>query len=149
MEENAEMAAAAPVQPTRPAVITLVGIVLYIWAAMAALEAVALFLNRDNDVWKASYGTTDEITIVAVASAVLALLLFAVASGILSGTGWARIAVAIVVGLRLAALSWFMLSHLGGGAFTWSTVLSLALGLFVLWALYGKDESVTYFDGYY
>ncbi len=149
MEENAEMAAAAPVRPARPAVITLVGIVLYIWAAMAALEAVALFLNRDNDVWKASYGTTDEITIVAVASAVLALLLFAVASGILSGTGWARIAVAIVVGLRLASLSWFMLSHLGGGAFTWSTVLSLALGLFVLWALYGKDESVTYFDGYY
>lgn len=149
MDENAEMAAVAPVQPTRPAVITLVGIVLYIWAAMAALEAVALFLNRDNDVWKASYGTTDEITIVAVASAVLALLLFAVASGILSGTGWARIAVAIVVGLRLASLSWFMLSHLGGGAFTWSTVLSLALGLFVLWALYGKDESVTYFDGYY
>lgn len=149
MDENADMAAAAPMQPTRPAVITLVGIVLYIWAAMAALEAVALFLNRDNDVWKASYGTTDEITIVAVASAVLALLLFAVASGILSGTGWARIAVAIVVGLRLAALSWFMLSHLGGGAFTWSTVLSLALGLFVLWALYGKDESVTYFDGYY
>jgi O-antigen/teichoic acid export membrane protein len=149
MDENAEMAAAAPVQPTRPAVITLVGIVLYIWAAMAALEAVALFLNRDNDVWKATYGTTDEITIVAVASAVLALLLFAVASGILSGTRWARIAVAIVVGLRLAALSWFMLSHLGGGAFTWSTVLSLALGLFVLWALYGKDESVTYFDGYY
>lgn len=149
MDENAEMAAVAPVQPTRPAVITLVGIVLYIWAAMAALEAVALFLNRDNDVWKASYGTTDEITIVAVASAVLALLLFAVASGILSGTGWARIAVAIVVGLRLASLSWFMLSHLGGGAFTWSTVLSLALGLFVLWALYGKDESVTYFEGYY
>jgi O-antigen/teichoic acid export membrane protein len=149
MDENAEMAAAAPVQPTRPAVITLVGIVLYIWAAMAAIEAVALFLNRDNDVWKATYGTTDEITIVAVASAVLALLLFAVASGILSGTRWARIAVAIVVGLRLAALSWFMLSHLGGGAFTWSTVLSLALGLFVLWALYGKDESVTYFDGYY
>ncbi len=149
MDENAEMAAAAPVQPTRPAVITLVGIVLYIWAAMAAIEAVALFLNRDNDVWKATYGTTDEITIVAMASAVLALLLFAVASGILSGTRWARIAVAIVVGLRLAALSWFMLSHLGGGAFTWSTVLSLALGLFVLWALYGKDESVTYFDGYY
>ncbi len=148
MEENAEMAAAPPVRPSRPPVITLVGIVLYIWAAIAAIEAVAMFLNRDNDVWKEAYGTTDEITIVAVASAVLAMLLFAVASGILSGAGWARIAVAVVVGLRLAALTWFMLSHVGGGAFTWSTMLSLALGLFVLWALYGKDESVTFFEGY-
>lgn len=149
MDDQAAEAAMAPVvRPPRPAVITLVGIVLYIWAALAALEAIAMFLNRDNDVWKASYGTTDEMTIVAVASAVLAMLLFAVASGLLSGAGWARIAIAIVVGLRLAALVWFMLGHVGGGAFTWSTLMSLALGLFVLWVLYGKDESNTYFEGY-
>jgi O-antigen/teichoic acid export membrane protein len=66
----------------------------------------------------------------------------------MSGVKWARIAVAIVVGLRVAVLTWYMLTHLGAGAFTWSTVISMAIGLFVLWALYGKDESVAYYDGY-
>lgn len=150
MDENAEMAAAAAPRllPDRPPVITLVGVVLYIWAAMAAIEAIALFLNRNDDVWNTVYGDSDDVMILALSSAVLALLLFAVASSLMSGAGWARIAVAIVVGLRLAALTWFMLSHVGNGAFTWSTVISLALGLFVLWALYGKDESNVYFEGY-
>lgn len=139
----------AAVQPTRPAVVTLVGIVLFIWAAIAAIEAIALFLNRDADEWLAVYGDSDEILILALIQAVIALALFAVGTGIMSGAKWARIAVAIVVGLRLAVLTWYMLTHLGVGAFTWSTIISLALGLFVLWALYGKDESVAYYDGFF
>lgn len=148
MEEQSA-AMAAPVQPPRPAVVTLIGIVLYIWAALAGIEAVALFINRNDDDWLAVYGDSDEITILALTAAVVALLLFAVASGVMSGAGWARIAVAIVVGLRLAVLTWYLLTHLGAGAFTWSTLISLALGLFVLWALYGKEESVEFYDGYF
>ena len=149
MGDQGDMAAAPPLQPARPPVITLVGVVLYIWAALAAIEAIAAFLNRNDDEWLAVYGDSDDITILALTSAVIALLLFAVASSLLSGAGLARMAVAVVVGLRLAALVWFMLSHRGGGAFTWSTIISLALGLFVLWALYGKDESNVYFEGYF
>ena len=114
--------------PSRPGVVTLVGVVITLWAVLAAIEAIALFFNRDNADWTAVYGEDEIIA--------------------LSGAKWARLVVAIVVALRLPALTWFMLGHLGHGAFTWSTIVSLALGLFVLWALYGNDRSQAFYEGY-
>ncbi len=129
--------------------VTLVGIVVYINAAIAAITAVAVFLNRDNSEWQSIYKASDsDLLTLAIIEGLVAILLFAVASGVMSGVKWARLAVAIVVGIRVAVLTWFMLTHLGAGAFTFGTVIALALGLFVLWALYGKDESVAYYDGY-
>jgi hypothetical protein len=137
------------IQAKRPGVVTLVGIVVYINAALAAITAVAVFLNRDNGEWQSIYKASEnELLTLAIVEGLVAILLFAVGSGVMSGVKWARIAVAIVVGLRVAVLTWYMLTHLGAGAFTWSTVISMAIGLFVLWALYGKDESVAYYDGY-
>lgn len=139
----------AMIQAKRPGVVTLVGIVVYINAALAAITAVAVFLNRDNGEWQSIYKASEnELLTLAIVEGLVAILLFAVGSGVMSGVKWARIAVAIVVGLRVAVLTWYMLTHLGAGAFTWSTVISMAIGLFVLWALYGKDESVAYYDGY-
>ena len=143
------MTESAMVAPRRPGVVTLVGIVVYINAVIAAVNAVGVFLNRDNTVWQATYNATEtELLWLAIIEGVLAVLLFAVGSGVMSGAKWARLAVGIVVGLRLAVLTWFMLTHLGAGAFTWGTVVALGLGLFVLWALYGKDESQAYYEGY-
>jgi len=134
---------------TRPGVVTLVGIVVYISAVIAAVNAVGIFLNRDNEVWQAVYGVSDsDLLLLAAVEGLLAVLLFAVGSGVMSGAKWARLAVVIVVGIRVAALTWFMLTHVGAGAFTWSTVIAMTLGLFVLWALYGKDESAAYYEGY-
>jgi hypothetical protein len=134
--------------PSRPGVVTLVGIVVYINAAIAAVTAIAVFLNRNDGAWQSTYGSSDnELLTLAIIEGLFAILLFAVGSGVMSGAKWARLAVAIVVGLRLAVLTWFMLTHLGAGAFTWGTVIAMALGLFVLWALYGKDESVAYYQG--
>jgi hypothetical protein len=137
------------IQAKRPGVVTLVGIVVYINAALAAITAIAVFLNRDNGEWQSIYRASEnELLTLAIVEGLVAILLFAVGSGVMSGIKWARVAVAIVVGLRVAVLTWYMLTHLGAGAFTWSTVISMAIGLFVLWALYGKDESVAYYDGY-
>ena len=134
---------------TRPGVVTLVGIVVYISAVIAAVNAVGIFLNRDNEVWQAVYGVSDsDLLLLAAVEGLLAVLLFAVGSGVMSGAKWARLAVVIVVGIRVAALTWFMLTHVGAGAFTWSTVIAMTLGLLVLWALYGKDESAAYYEGY-
>ena len=143
------MTESAMAAPRRPGVVTLVGIVVYINAVIAAVNAVGVFLNRDNTVWQATYNATEtELLWLAIIEGVLAALLFAVGSGVMSGVKWARLAVGIVVGLRLAALTWFMLTHLGNGVFTWGTVIALGLGLFVLWALYGKDESQAFYEGY-
>ena len=135
--------------PSRPGVVTLVGIVVYINAVLAAVTAVAVFLNRTNTDWQGTYGASEtELLWLAIIEGVLAILLFAVGSGVMSGAKWARLAVGVVVGLRLAVLTWYMLTHLGAGAFTWGTMVALALGLFVLWALYGKDESASFYEGY-
>ena len=144
-----EEAAAVAMAPSRPSVVTLVGIVVFINAVIAAVNSIGIFLNRDDAAWHAAYNATEsELLTLAVIEGVLALLLFAVGSAVMSGQKWGRLAVGIVVGLRVAALSWFMLTHLGNGAFTWATVIALGLGLFVLWALYGKDESIAYYEGY-
>lgn len=130
----------------RPGVVTLVGIVIYLWGALSAIEAIALFFSRNDDTWTAVYGG-DEIIVLAVIEAVIAVALFAVGYGVMNGAKWARLAVAIVVALRLAALTWFMLAHLGEGAFTWTTIMGVAVAIFVLWALYGNDDSVAFYEG--
>jgi hypothetical protein len=140
---------AMPMAPSRPGVVTLVGIVVLINAVIAGVNSVAVFLNRDDSGWLSLYGATEnDLLTLAIIEGVLALLLLAVGWGVLSGAKWARLAVAIVVGLRLAVLSWYMITHLGAGAFTFGTIISLGFALFVLWALYGKDESIAYYEGY-
>lgn len=135
--------------PSRPGVVTLVGIVVFINAVLAAVAAVAVFFNRDASDWQAAYRMTEtELLWLAIIEGVLAVLLFLVGAGVMSGAKWARLAVGIVMGLRVAALTWYMLTHLGEGAFTWATVISMAFALFVLWALYGNDRSQAYYEGY-
>lgn len=138
------MQAARPLE--RPGVVTLVGILVYLWAVLAAIEAIALFFNRNDDLWIEVYGK-NEIVWAAVVQAVIAVALFAVGYGVISGAKWARLAVAILVGLRLAALTWVMLANLGHGAFTWIGLVGVAISLFILWALYGDDKSIAYYEG--
>ena len=76
-----------------------------------------------------------------------AVLLFLVAGALMSGAKWARLAVAIVVGLRIAMAAYWMITHLGGGL-QWNALLAAGFGIFVLWALYGNDQSDAYFAGH-
>lgn len=135
--------------PRRPGVVTLVGVVIFINAVIAGVTAIAVFFNRDAADWQELYRmSSNELLWLAVIEGVLAILLLLVGLGVMSGAKWARLAVGIVMGLRVAALTWYMLTHLGEGAFTWATVISMAFALFVLWALYGNDRSQAYYEGY-
>ena len=132
----------------RPGVVTFVGILVYINAAIAAVNSIGTFMNSDSLLWKDAYNaTTTELIWLAVFEAVLAVLLLLVGSGVMSGAKWARMAVAIVVGIRVVSLSWWALTHLGIGVFSWHLIIALAFGFFVLWALYGKDESNAFYEG--
>ena len=133
----------------RPGVITFVGIIVYINAAIAAVNSVGTFMNSDSLLWKDLYNaTTTELIWLAIFEAALAVLLVLVGSGVMSGAKWARMGVAIVVGLRVVSLSWWGLTHLGIGIFSWNLIIAVAFGLFVLWALYGKDESNAFYEGH-
>jgi hypothetical protein len=132
----------------RPGVLTFVGIVLYIKAALAAVVALALLIERNNDELLSVMGqTSDTIAYAVIGEVLAAVLLFIVASAIMNGLKWARLAVAIVLGLRLAFATYWMIVHIGGGL-QWHAILSAGFAIFVLWALYGNKESEAYFEGH-
>lgn len=132
----------------RPGVVTFVGVVLYIKAAIAVVVAIALFFNRDNaDFMSVTGRDSDWLTGTAVGEIIMAVLLFLVAAAIMSGAKWARLAVAIVLGIRMAVAVYWMIVHFGGGL-QWNALLTVGIGIFVLWALYGNDASERYFEGY-
>ena len=89
----------------------------------------------------------DYILGTAIGEFVFAVLLFLVASSIMSGAKWARLVTAIVVGLNMALVAWWMITHFGGGL-QWRALLTIGLGIFVLWALYGNEQSDAYFEGH-
>jgi hypothetical protein len=132
----------------RPGVVTFVGVVLYIKAAIAVVVAIALFFNRDNaDFMSVTGRDSDWLTGTAVGEIIMAVLLFLVAAAIMSGAKWARLAVAIVLGIRMAVAVYWMIVHFGGGL-QWNALLTVGIGIFVLWALYGNDASERYFEGH-
>lgn len=132
----------------RPGVVTFVGVVLYIKAVIAAVIGIALLVEKDNSALLDATGRDgDYITSTAIGEFVVAVLLFAVAWYLMSGAKGARLAVAIVVGLRMATAVWWMVTHFGG-ALNWNALIQVGIGIFVLWALYGNDKSDAYFEGH-
>ena len=136
--------------PTRrPGVVSFIGIILYVQAFLAAIAAVSLliwrndildFLNRQD-----SPLSNGAFTGTIVGEAIAAILLFVVANGIMRGSNGFRLLVAIVQGLSMASAVYILVAHHVGG-YVYRGVFSLFVGVFVLWALYGNDESDRYFE---
>lgn len=133
------------VRPRRPGVVTLIGVVIYIQALIAGVVAILAFVNRDDPHWQEQTGqNADALLGIAIAEAVLALVLVAVAITLMRGRRGARGLVAFVMALRIGVAAWAMLTHHGGGVFG-TSVITIVIALFVLWALYGHPESDEYF----
>lgn len=129
----------------RPGVITFIGVVLYIQAAIAAMLAIFLFFERNSTNIQGVTGQSGSALLgLAIGEAIMALILAVVAGALMSGAVWARFAVALVQGLRLVFSIWAMIAHIGGG-FQWNAIITAGIALFVLWALYGNKESDEYF----
>jgi hypothetical protein len=126
-------------------VVTLVGVIIYIQALIAGVVAVLAFVNRDDPHWQEQTGQgADALLGTAIAEGIIALILVAVAASLMGGGRGARGLVAFVMALRIGVAAWAMLAHHGGGVFG-TSVVTIAIALFVLWALYGNTESDAYF----
>jgi len=131
----------------RPGVVTFVGIVLYIQAFAAAAYGLVAFLERDNKQLQVVTGQdADSLIVQSIVQLLVAVLLFLVASSIMSGTHWGRVLVAIVAGIQIVTLTWFLLTHHAGG-FQTLGVVYIGIDIFVLWALYGHKESQEFYEG--
>ena len=131
----------------RPGVVTFVGVLLAIGAVLNAAVGIALIVERNVTDLQEVFGVNDANVMVTtgVVELIIAGLLALVAWAIFSGANWARWAVAIVVGIRVAVAGWWLITHLDGGIH-WNAILSIAFGIFILWALFGNRESNDYFE---
>ena len=133
--------------PTRPGVITFIAILVFIKALMAAISSIASFVARGTDE-AANIGLNDDNLMAnGIAQGVVALVLIAIGMFLLSGAPLARLLTAISVGFSIAVNTWFMLTHHVGG-YLWTGMASIAFGIFILWALYGDQRSVDYFEAH-
>jgi len=112
---------------------------------MAAIASIAAFLGKGT-AEAAALGLSDTSLMTAgIVEAIIAVLMFLTAYYLMSGSKGARLVVGIVMGIRLVAVVWIMLTHHVGG-FLWSGLLTAGIALFILWALYGDDRSEEYFE---
>jgi hypothetical protein len=131
----------------RPAVVTFVGVLVWIQASVAAVSAVVAFWLRSDPDFQDRVGqSTDALVGFAIAEVFIAILLMVVASGLMSGTRSARAFVAVVMGLRVALAAWTMVTHHTGGLVV-GAGMTILIAVLVLWALYGHAESEAYFGG--
>mgnify|MGYP001820093162 FL=1 len=131
----------------RPGTVTFVGVLLAIGAVLNAAIGIALIIEKDVEALQDIFGVTDPNVMVTtgVVELIIAGLLALVAWAIFSGANWARWAVAIVLGVRVAVAGWWLITHLDGGIH-WNAILSIAFAIFILWALFGNKESSDYFE---
>jgi hypothetical protein len=133
----------------RPGVITFIAAILFIQAATALTAMVTMLIWRrpilefleKEDSPLSNAGFTGTI----VAEALSALVLVLVAAGLLRGSRGIRLLVAVVQGFSMAFAVYVLVGHHVGG-YVYRAVFSLFVGVFVLWALYGNDESEAFFE---
>ncbi|MEX0755180.1 MAG: hypothetical protein WD556_08715 [Actinomycetota bacterium] len=133
----------------RPGVVTFIGIILYIQAILAVVAGVVMLAFKDRISDALEQGATalsnDSVLVSGIVELVVAVLLFAVAAGIMRGSrGW-RTFVGVVEAIRMASALFLMIWHHSGGIVS-SGFVTILIGVFVLWALYVHPASEEYFE---
>ena len=122
---------------------------MYVQAGLAAIAGIALLIWR-NDVldWLEQEGaplTDGALTGTIIGEFVAAALLLLAAAGLMRGSSGWRLVIAIVQSLAMALAVYTLVAHHVGGL-VYRSVFTLFVGVFVLWALYGNDESDRFFE---
>jgi hypothetical protein len=136
--------------PTRrPGVVSFIGIILYVQAFLASVAAISMLIWR-NDILdflekEGSPLSDGAFTGSIIGEVIAAALLFVVGNGIMRGSNGMRLFTAIVQCFSMGLAVYVLVAHHTGGL-VYRAVFSLFVGVFVLWALYGNDESDKYFE---
>jgi hypothetical protein len=133
----------------RPGVVTFIGVILYIQSFLAAIAAVVMLAFRSEVLdYLAKEGSPlsdGSYTGTIIGEIVAAVLLFIVASGLMTGSRGIRLFVAIVEAIVMGVALYGMLAHHVGG-YLYRGIFTLFVGVFVLWALYGNERSQEFFE---
>ena len=122
---------------------------MYVQAGLAAIAGLSLLIWR-NDVldWLEQEGaplTDGALTGTIIGEFIAAALLFLAGAGLMRGSSGWRLVIAIVQSLAMALAVYTLIAHHVGGL-VYRSVFTLFVGVFVLWALYGNNESDRFFE---
>lgn len=127
----------------RPGVISLVIIVVWIQAAIAAVLGLTQLILRDDADFQARVGQdADQLLTSAIIELVLAAVLILVALGLGRGSRSVRTLVAVVMSARIAYSIFVMISQTGGAVA--AAAVTIGISMFVLWALYDSEDASAY-----
>jgi hypothetical protein len=128
----------------RPGVITFIGWLLVLGAVFGAVAGIVMISFRSTDsVLESTGATSSELLIAGVLALVIAAIQGLIGLGILSGSRIARGIVAFVQVIHVAAAAFLMFSH-HTGAFLYQGLITVAVALFVLWALFNEKADEYY-----
>ena len=131
----------------RPGMVTFIGVIIVIQGFLAAVAGVVvLAFNSSDRIQAATNQTSSALVGAGIAELVIAALYLAVGFGVLSGNRGARFLVVLSTGLGMALATWLLFTHHDGG-YTTRSMITLLIGTFVIWALYGHRESDEWFTG--
>ena len=143
------MASTIETPARRPGVVSFIGVILYIQAFLAAIAAVSLVIWRDDILdfleKEGSPLADGAFTGTIIGEVIAAVLLLFVANGIMRGSSGIRLLIALVQGFSMGVAIYVLIAHHVGG-YVYRGVFSLFVGVFVLWALYGNEESDQFFE---
>lgn len=129
----------------RPGVVTFIGVIVVIQGFLAAVAGiVVLAFNSSDRIQAASNQTSSALVGTGIAELVVAALYLLVGFGVLGGNRGARFLVVLAQGIGMALATWLLLTHHSGG-YTTRSLITLLIGTFVIWALYGQHESDEWF----
>ncbi|MGB9357374.1 MAG: hypothetical protein WCC01_02350 [Acidimicrobiia bacterium] len=128
-----------------PGIVTFISILVFINAALYATVAlVAIFLQGADTA--AELGLDENYLLATgIVYAVVAIFTLFVGIYLLRGSRNARLIVAIVQGLGIAAVLFVMVLHHSSG-FIAQGVVQIAVHSFILWSLYGNDKADAFFE---
>jgi hypothetical protein len=131
----------------RPGIVTFIGVIIVVQGFLAAVAGVVvLAFNGSDRIQAASNQTSSALVGTGIAELVIGALYLAVGFGVLNGNRGSRFLVVLAQGIGMALATWLLLTHHAGGYSTRS-LITLLIGTFVIWALYGHRESEEWFTG--
>jgi len=128
----------------RPGVISFIGFIMVLQAAFGAVAGIVVIALRSTaSVIDATGATDSELLFAGIVMLILAGIQGLVGLGVLGGSRVARAIVAVIQILNVMSAAWLMFTH-HTGAFLYSGLLSVAVAVFVLWALFNEKADEYY-----
>jgi hypothetical protein len=128
----------------RPGVITFIGYLMVLQAAFGGIAGIVLIAARGAASAVDATGATEfELLVAGILMLIVAAIQGLVGLGILGGSRLARGIVAVVQVANVMTASYLMFTH-HTGAFLYSGLITVAVAVFVLWALFNERADEYY-----